>query len=146
MGDVCIHTSRIGESFWISMVEAMYFWVPVLSMDTDFLRWTVHDRDNSQWEILTKSKGGLCFDSLAQLMKEVQRIQKDWGWSWRANLELFMPDMIFKSYKKAYEWTDSGEYHTAELMKKYLSRNLHETWGAIVSENIRAIITKFFYI
>lgn len=50
--DVMLHTSFIWESFWIALAEWMFFWLPVFSMDTNWMDWTLYDRDNSQWEIL----------------------------------------------------------------------------------------------
>ena len=50
--NVMLHTSRIGESFWIALAEWMFYWLPVLTTDTDWSQRTAFDRDNSQWEIL----------------------------------------------------------------------------------------------
>lgn len=50
--DIMVHTSRIWESFWIALVEWMFFWLPVLTTDTDWSQWLLFDRDNSQHEIL----------------------------------------------------------------------------------------------
>jgi glycosyltransferase involved in cell wall biosynthesis len=54
------------------MIEAMYFGVPVLTMDTDFMRHTLHDRDNSQGEIIIEGKTGYIFDAYSSLYEKVR--------------------------------------------------------------------------
>lgn len=53
--DLMFHTSRIGESFWITLVEWMFFGLPIISNFTDWMQWTAYDRDNSQSEIIWKN-------------------------------------------------------------------------------------------
>jgi glycosyltransferase involved in cell wall biosynthesis len=52
MMDIMLHTSRIGESFGVSLVEGMYFWLTIVTNSTDFRDYTIFDRDNSQIEIV----------------------------------------------------------------------------------------------
>jgi glycosyltransferase involved in cell wall biosynthesis len=46
--DIMLHTSRIGESFGMTLVEGMLFGLPILTNSTDFRECTLFDRDNSQ--------------------------------------------------------------------------------------------------
>ncbi len=50
--DIMVHTSRIWESFWIALVEGMFYWLPILTTSTDRNQWLFFDKDNSQYEIL----------------------------------------------------------------------------------------------
>lgn len=56
--DVMLHTSRIGESFGIAIVEGMYFWLPVITCPTDYHVWTIFDRDNAQCEVVIDNVTG----------------------------------------------------------------------------------------
>ena len=75
--DIMLHTSRIGESFGIALAEWMFYWLPVLTTDTDWSQRTAFDRDNSQWEILWGHNREFISNNLHYLSNKIIELYKD---------------------------------------------------------------------
>ncbi len=75
--DVMLHTSRIWESFWIALAEWMFYWLPVLTTDTDRSQRTAFDRDNSQWEILWEHNREFISNDLHYLANKIIELYKN---------------------------------------------------------------------
>lgn len=75
--DVMLHTSRMWESFWIALAEWMFYWLPVLTTDTDWSQRTAFDRDNSQWEILWSHNSDFISNDLNYLARKIVELYRN---------------------------------------------------------------------
>lgn len=71
-----IHTSRIWESFWMTLVEGMFFWLPVITKSTDFIKKTIFDRDNSQVEIINDKKNWFIENDNKKIIEKIVELYK----------------------------------------------------------------------
>ena len=67
--DVMLHTSRIGECNSVSINEALFFGIPIITKSTDFSRWTIFGRDNGQAEMIEHGVNGYIENDLDHMAK-----------------------------------------------------------------------------
>ncbi len=73
--DIMLHTSRIWESFWITLVEWMFFGLPIISNSTDWMQRTIYDRDNSQSEIIWQNN--YITNSKKKMIEKIVELKED---------------------------------------------------------------------
>lgn len=147
--DLMLHTSRIWESFWITLVEWMFFWLPIFTKSTNFLNYTVFDRDNSQIEILNNWKNWYIINNNILLIKEIINIYQNRKLfisisSNNINYvnNLFDAKKITNKLEKIFE-LDYFEYNLEDL--NFYKNIPKENITSILLENIKAITDKFIF-
>lgn len=69
--DLLVHTSRIGECNSVAINEMMFFGKPVITNSTDFMQFTIFDRDNGQVELIENGKNGFIANSVKEIAKKI---------------------------------------------------------------------------
>lgn len=148
--DLMVHTSRIGESFGVSLVEWMFFWLPILTKSTDFTKYTLFDRDNSQTEIINNWENwyienniNRIIDKIIELYKNkdlLEKISKN-NISYSTNLFNSMRLVQRLEFFFENEYVEAVDYSLDEYKKKIKKETLY----SLMCENIKAIIDKFIY-
>lgn len=75
--DVMLHTSRIGETFGVSLAEGMFYGLPMLTSSTDFRRRMLFERDNAQTEIVVDGRNGFVENGAAALAARLLALYRD---------------------------------------------------------------------
>jgi glycosyltransferase involved in cell wall biosynthesis len=75
--DIMLHTSRIGETFGVAIAEAMFFGIPILTTSTDFMQFTIFDRDNAQTEIVENGVNGFIANSVKEIAEKIILLKND---------------------------------------------------------------------
>lgn len=95
--DIMLHISRIWESFWVTLVESMYFKIPIITNSTDFQQFTLYDRDNSQIEIVNDWVNWFINQKLDEIVKSIEFLSKK---SNRLMIWKFNHDYVIKNFGK----------------------------------------------
>jgi len=75
--DIMVHTSRIWESFGITLAEGMFFGLPIITKSTDFMRPTIFERDNSQIEIVENGINGFIENNNEKIIEKILELKND---------------------------------------------------------------------
>ena len=75
--DVMLHTSRIGETFGVSLAEGMFYGLPILTSSTDFRRRMLFERDNAQTEIVVDGRNGFVENGVTALAARLLALYRD---------------------------------------------------------------------
>jgi glycosyltransferase involved in cell wall biosynthesis len=114
MMDIMLHTSRIGESFGVSLVEGMYFGLPIVTNSTDYRDFTLFERDNSQTEIVQDSVNGYIEQTPEAMAQKIVALIQD----------VDTMQHIAQANKKYAEATFGSQVITNCLEKIYLTKAL----------------------
>lgn len=117
--DVMVHTSRIWESFWVALVEWMFFWLPILTTSTDWSQWLFFDKDNSQYEILWEHNQKFISNDKNYIAEEIFKFYNN-------------PSLLKDIWNKNREFC--LKYHAKSQLEKlisilewtYKNRNIHD--------------------
>lgn len=148
--NIMLHTSRIGESFGIALTEWMFFWLPIITKSTDFTKYTIFDRDNSQIEIINDWENWYIENDLDLVIKKIIKLYKNKDLLeniWKNNINyspnLFNSDKLTKELELFFE-----NNHIENLnynLNDYKKKTKKETIYSLMLENIKAVIDKFIY-
>lgn len=77
--DCYYHTAEVGETFWMVLAEAMYFWLPVISHSTHFEKdWNINiGIDNSQIELVENWVNWIISNDKYLIDKRIKMLQDD---------------------------------------------------------------------
>lgn len=148
--DIMLHTSRIGESFGISLIEWMFFWLPIITKSTDFTKYTIFDRDNSQIEIINDWENWYIENSINWVINKVIKLYKNKDLlenisktNINYSTNLFNSNKLTKKLEIFFEnnHIENINYN----LKDYKKKTKKETIFSLILENIKAIIDKFIY-
>ncbi len=149
--DVMLHTSRIGESFGIALVEWMFFWIPVLTTDTDWMQRTVFDRDNSQWEILWKHNKGFVNNDINSIIKIIRDFYGDkslienvWSKNKKYAIEHYSNVVLKDKLLDIIEWKNEGNFDINQELTNYKSRIIKTSFLYRVLLSIKALFEYVF--
>lgn len=148
--DIMVHTSRIGESFWIALVEWMFFGLPIITKSTDFTKYTIFDRDNSQVEIVNDSENWYIENSINWVINKVIKLYKNKDLlenisktNINYSINLFNSNKLAKELENFFE--DNYSKNVNYNLNDYKKKTKKETIYSLMLENIKAIIDKFIY-
>lgn len=152
MMDVMLHTSRIGECNSVAINEAMYFGLPVITNSTDFMQFTVFDRDNGQVEIVRNKENGYVENSLKRMasriifLKDNPGFRKKIGFSSKKKVnDFFDAKKVIKKFEELIAekntLTDLGR-----IGDEYNELRIKNTFFDLIKINIRALIDFSYYV
>lgn len=146
--DVMVHTSRIGESFGITLAEWMFFWLPVITKSTDFTNYTVFDRDNSQIELIQNNinwyvvnKNNLLIERLYKLYNDKLLYSEISERNTMRAKNIFWAKELSMRLQKFLLW-EWGIINNVSL-QEYKATCPWESSCSLLKENIKAIYEKF---
>jgi glycosyltransferase involved in cell wall biosynthesis len=132
--DIMLHTSRIGETFGVAIAEAMYFGIPIVTVSTDFMQFTLFDRDNAQMEVVENGKNGFVANSIKEIAGKIMLLKE--------NKNIY--NLISKSNTKKAEKFFVGEKIVREFENIILNNKLEKPKISI-DEYRRTVIKDSFY-
>ncbi|PIY94082.1 MAG: hypothetical protein COY68_03620 [Candidatus Levybacteria bacterium CG_4_10_14_0_8_um_filter_35_23] len=104
--DIMLHTSRIGETFGVAIAEGMFFGIPIVTISTDFMQFTLFDRDNAQIEVVENDKNGFVENSIKKMADKIIYLKKNISVlnlvskeNTKKSVELFGAENIIKSFE-----------------------------------------------
>ena len=149
--DIMLHTSRIGESFGVSLVEALFFWIPVLTKDTDFMKFTFFDRDNSQWEIIKNGFNGFICRTNQEVIEKIQVLfsnkllyQKIASQNIETSSQFFIDTIIDTFLEKIFS-SHVTSLDFGLIFQRYKKRVVDENYSDLLFTNIKAIFEKVYF-
>lgn len=148
--DIMMHTSRIGECNSVSINEWLFFWLPILTKSTDFMKKTIFDRDNGQAEIIENWKNGYVVNDIQVMVQHTYALYTNHALrSTISNNNIKKAKTLLDANKQTKQLIDifHGKKRTlqTDTIKKYQQNVLPESHVSIIKENIKAVWESFFY-
>lgn len=148
--DVMLHTSRMWESFWIALAEWMFYWLPVLTTDTDWSQRTAFDRDNSQWEILWNHNAEFISNDINYLANKIIELYKNNDFRKKVgykNMEYakntYSVNILKNKLMRIINDTNIIDFNYDEELSLYKTRTIHTPFYTRLKLSIKAIYEYF---
>lgn len=162
--DIMLHTSRIGESFWISLVEGMFFEKPIITNSTDRMNnKRIYYRDNSQAEILWEINKHMILNDKEEIKNKIISLKENKEKFWEISLKNKEQSLLFDMKKIIKKWelifmdyenkffnieqlnyvNELNKYRWAETnIKINMIRKLKENWAFLLDMICEKNLTK----